>query len=745
LDVGNVLSKSVTGLSANTTYFYRVRAYNTGGTSGNSNTITVNTLPNAPAAPTANAATSITSTSFTANWSSSSGATGYRLDVSTSNTFSSFVSGFQDLDVGNVLSKSVTGLTANTTYFYRVRAYNTGGTSGNSNTITVATLPNPPAAPTANAATSITSTSFTANWSSSSGATGYRLDVSTSNTFSSFVSGFSDLDVGNVLSKSVTGLTANTTYFYRVRAYNTGGTSGNSNTITAATLPNAPAAPTANAATSITSTSFTANWSSSSGATGYRLDVSTSNTFSSFVSGFSDLDVGNVLSKSVTGLSANTTYFYRVRAYNTGGTSGNSNTITVATLPNAPAAPTANAATSITSSSFTANWSSASGATGYRLDVSTSNTFSSFVSGFQDLDVGNVLSQSVTGLGGNTAYFYRVRAYNTGGTSGNSNTISATTLPGAPAAPAANAATSITATSFTANWSSSSGATGYRLDVSTSNTFSSFVSGFSDLDVGNVLSKSVTGLTANTTYFYRVRAVNAGGTSGNSNTITVNTLPNAPAAPTASAATNITGSSFTANWSSSSGATGYRLDVSTSNTFSSFVSGFQDLDVGNVLSGSVTGLSANTGYFYRVRAYNTGGTSGNSNTINVTTSMTGPTIFVDSVTGELAALDSVSLVRGPFTLIDNHNFGSDNHTRILFFTTDLGLPQTFNPNTGTLSVQLDGGGNLPVESVGPNAVIGGSYIVFRLPDSLTPGLHSLGIRLNAANSTNTPTFTISPP
>jgi Calx-beta domain-containing protein/fibronectin type III domain protein len=145
LDVGNVLSKSVTVLTANTSYFYRVRAYNTGGTSGNSNTINPTTLPNAPAAPTANAATSITATSFTANWSSSSGATGYRLDVSTSNTFSSFVSGFQDLDVGNVLSKSVTGLSANTTYFYQVRAYNTGGTSGNSNTITVATSAAPPA------------------------------------------------------------------------------------------------------------------------------------------------------------------------------------------------------------------------------------------------------------------------------------------------------------------------------------------------------------------------------------------------------------------------------------------------------------------------------------------------------------------------------------------------------------------------------------------------------------------------
>ena len=53
----------------------------------------------------------------------SSGATDYRLDVSTDNTFAgSFVTGFNDQNVGNVTSTSVTGLTGGTTYYYDVES-----------------------------------------------------------------------------------------------------------------------------------------------------------------------------------------------------------------------------------------------------------------------------------------------------------------------------------------------------------------------------------------------------------------------------------------------------------------------------------------------------------------------------------------------------------------------------------------------------------------------------------------------
>ena len=97
--------------------------------------------PDAPDAPVATDATLIDTTIFTANWEASTGANRYYLDVSESNVFASFVTGFENLNVGNNLLYNVTGLDVSTTYYYRVRAHDIfGQDSSNSNSITVATL-----------------------------------------------------------------------------------------------------------------------------------------------------------------------------------------------------------------------------------------------------------------------------------------------------------------------------------------------------------------------------------------------------------------------------------------------------------------------------------------------------------------------------------------------------------------------------------------------------------------------------
>ena len=71
-----------------------------------------------------------------------------------------------------------------------------------------------------------------------------------------------------------------------------------------------------------------------------------------------------------------------------------------------------------TRSSFLAKWSAVTGATSYRLDVSTTPSFDSYVKGYRDRDIGNATSQIVSGLERGTQYYYRIRPYDAAGMGG---------------------------------------------------------------------------------------------------------------------------------------------------------------------------------------------------------------------------------------------------------------------------------------------------------------------------------------
>jgi hypothetical protein len=601
------ISELISGLTANSSFSFRVRAMNAGGTSANSNAIHVSTLLIAPLAI---SPTGISATGFSANWNSVPGATGYQLDVSSDN-FATFLTGYNSKSVTG-LTETLTGLTAQTSYQYRVRYVYASGVSGNSNVISATTgtagTP-PPTAPLATSPSGVAFTSFVANWNAAAGATSYQLDVS-DNDFTTFITGYNSKSVsGN--SAIVSGLDANSTFKFRVRAMNAGGTSGNSNVISVTTL---PVAPVAVSATNISAAGFSANWNSVPGATGYQLDVSNDN-FTTFISGYNSKNVTGI-SETLSGLTSATSYQYRVRYVFTNGVSANSNIITVitgaaGTTP--PLAPIAISASGITLTSFVANWNAATGATDYQLDVSDDN-FVTFLTGYNSKSISGT-TEVISGLASNALFKFRVRAINAGGSSDNSNVINVTTLPGAPVA---TSPTGISATGFSANWNSVPGATGYQLDVSFNN-FSTFLPGYNSKNV-TALTETLSGLTSTTSYQYRVRYVYSNGVSGNSNVISVSTGAagtTPPAAPVTTAATGVTLSSFVANWNAVTDATSYQLDVSEDN-FTTFLTGYNSKNVSGT-SETISGLSSNAIFKFRVRAMNAGGTSGNSNVISTTT------------------------------------------------------------------------------------------------------------------------------
>jgi len=118
------------------------------------------------------------------------------------------------------------------------------------------------------------------------------------------------------------------------------------------------------------------------------------------------------------------------------------------------------------------------------------------------------------------------------------------------------------------------------------------------------------------------------------------------------------------------------------------------------------------------------------------------TIFTEQdTTNRAAALDSVTWLRGPFRILSNNNFSSDHHTRVILFTSDLGLAQ---PDPSQLTVRA-GGVILTVENVGPVMGVNGlnaSYIVVRLPDALPTGDLPLTVTLRGVASVNSPTLSI---
>jgi hypothetical protein len=159
-------------------------------------------------------------------------------------------------------------------------------------------------------------------------------------------------------------------------------------------------------------------------------------------------------------------------------------------------------------------------------------------------------------------------------------------------------------------------------------------------------------VTTSGTYYFR--AFNAGcwGTEGSA-AVTINYSPSAT--PVTTAATSVLTTSFAANWGAVANASAYYLDVATDAGFTTMVSGFNNLLVGNVVTYSVTGLVSGTTYYYRVRAYSVCATTASS---NVTSQMTtGVTYCIPNVPGNSTYYVNSFVTTGGVTNISNTSTG----------------------------------------------------------------------------------------
>ncbi|MDB6026401.1 MAG: hypothetical protein JWM68_2624 [Verrucomicrobiales bacterium] len=420
----------------------------------------------------------------------------------------------------------------------------------------------------------------------------------------------------NATSSSDTGLSAGTTYYYVVRAVNTGGSSALSNQGSATTTVGAPSAPSALNATTVSSSQINLSWTDNSGnETSFIVARGTT-------SGGPYTDIvtlgANVTSYSNIGLSANTTYYYVVRASNAGGASANSAQSSATTMVAAPAAPSGLTATTISATQINLAW----------VDNSTTETSvivaRSATSGGPYTDIvtlgANVTSYSNTGLAASTSYYYVVRASNAGGSSANSAQASATTMVAAPAAPSGLTATTISTTQINLAWvDNSSNETNFILSRST--TSGGPYTTVATLGA-NVTSYSNTGLAPSTTYYFVVRATNAGGTSANSAQATGATASPAPAVPSGLTATAISASQINLAWTDNS-TNELNFIVGRSTTSGGPYTDIATLGA-NVTAYNNTGLPANTTYYYVVRSSNGNGSSLNSAQASATTLLAVP-------------------------------------------------------------------------------------------------------------------------
>jgi len=186
--------------------------------------------------------------------------------------------------------------------------------------------------------------------------------------------------------------------------------------------PPPPANPTGLTATTVSGSQINLAWAdNASNETGYRVERSTDGLNFVEISALGQ----NATSYSANGLSASTWYWFRVRAYNSGGNSAYSNVVSVQTQAPIPVAPSSLTATATGKLAIRLNWlDSSSNEDRFDVQISTTGTSWRTLGSVS----ANKTTANVTGLKNRVRYYFRMQACNTNGCSAYSNIASAVAL-----------------------------------------------------------------------------------------------------------------------------------------------------------------------------------------------------------------------------------------------------------------------------------------------------------------------------
>ena len=409
-----------------------------------SNTDFAPDAPAIPAAPRVTIGNSSASGKPQLTWAAVDGAAKYEIYRSTQQS-----TGYSLLGTTTSTSYVNTGAAAGITYYYKVCAVNSAGTSAYSNIVSGRAKAAIPAAPRVTIGNSSASGKPQLTWAAVDGAAKYEIYRSTQQS-----TGFTLLGTTTSTNYVNTGAAVGTTYYYKVRALNVDGAAGAySSTVSGAAKAVAPAAPTVTMTYS-DSGKPKLTWSAVSGAASYRVYRSESRG-----TGYSLLGTTTSTSYVNTGAAVGKTYYYRVKAVNSAGTSAYSNIVSGTARTPAPAAPVLKGGTSSASGKPQLTWAAVNGAAKY--DVYRSNSADGTFSKVGSTDK---ITYVNTGAVQGVTYFYKIRAVGASGASGFSNTV-AIHVAGVVKAPAAVVLSGIKADAagITVTWKTTANADTYNV------------------------------------------------------------------------------------------------------------------------------------------------------------------------------------------------------------------------------------------------------------------------------------------